>query len=172
MKRALPLVLILLCCLTSTAQESLSDRAKSFRSPDKFEVSYDRFKNQTRVTLDGLIIKPRLQMSAYASFTGQRPYYARNVVLTFTTTETLSRFEYHRELEIITDGKRGKFPKGTWIKRQTSQSLGFAMTIQEARELATAGLTEIRVGMVEAILNTEHKQALRDFLSLVTIAPR
>lgn len=169
--------LLLACFVFATAQDSLSERAKTFRNSEKFEVSYDRFKHQTRITVDGLILKakPRLEMRFHAHFTGVRPYYARSMVLTFYTTENPSRFRYHRELEIITDGKRSRFEKGTWLGRRMpipNETLTFAITLEEAREMARADLTEIRVSMVEVVLTSEHKEALRDFLDLLNPARR
>lgn len=168
---------LLVCFVFATAQDSLPERAKTFRNSDKFEVSYDRFKNQTRVTVNGLILKakPRLEMRFYASFTGTRPYYARNMVLTFYTTENPSRLRYHRDLEVITDGKRSRFERGTWLGRQMpkpTETLTFAITLEEANDMATADSTEIRVGMVEVVLTSEHKEALRDFLDLLNPARR
>lgn len=173
MKRILTITaLVFTLSVVAAAQDTLLDRAKTFRNSDKFEVSYDRFKNQTRVIVEGLILrpKPRLDMRFYASFQGARPYHARIMVLTFTTAEAVSRFRYHPELEVVADGKRFRFERGTWRSKQMprpTETLTFSITLEEANELANAELTEIRVGMIEAVLSSEHKEALRDFLSLV-----
>lgn len=170
------IVLLLLASQPVLAQpahtQSLKDTASQFRGSQHFDISYDRFKDQTQVTLNGLVLRanPRLEMSAYASFPGTRPYRTRSMVLSFKTWEKASRFRYHKELKVLADARTFRSTKGIWQSRQLpkpTETLVFAITLENGSDMADAALTEIRVGTVEAVLSNEHKEALRNFLSLV-----
>src|SRR6185295_17255739 len=105
----LPVLLIMLAVaqLPAHGQNDLQRRIKTFRNSKHFEVKYDRFKDETRVSVGPSYPGRKVIMEARFYFKGQQPTQkVAEVYLVLTAYGTDWQFLNTRTLNAIIDGDR------------------------------------------------------------------
>lgn len=178
--RTLLLVILALFPLFQTPQ----DKIKTFRNSKRFSVEYDKFKDQTMVSVGPFVVGGDMR---YA-LTGKQMYLTaafvysgsalrepvKTFILYITATGKDWQFLKSRELYALADGERFSFGEGMYdgdIKRGLSgvgvaESLGFAVPVEAFKKLGTADKSELKIGNFEMKLKDEHKEAFRDLYGL------
>jgi hypothetical protein len=175
MKYNLTPCLALLLVLTASnhvlGQSDLQQRIKTFRNSKRFTVKYDRFKDETRVSVGPFYPDHKAEIEARFSFKGQQP--AEPVQDAYFIIREYGRdfrFVDNRTLYGIIDGERIEFGEGQRSShvepRTVSETLVFTVPMKVFRKLAGAKSAEFKVASVEFSLNGEHLEALRDLASM------
>jgi hypothetical protein len=154
--------------------DDLQHRAKAFRNNKKFKVEYDRFKDETRVSVGWFIPDSRtVEIEAYYFFKGKQP--TETVAEIYFVLRTYSRsgdwrFLNNRTLYGTVDGERLDFGEGrrsSHIEPHIlSESLRFSIPTEMFKRIASAKSAEFKIAAVEFALNGEHLAAFRDLISL------
>ena len=173
------LALLLLLPLPASAQD-LESRIKNFRNHKRFSISYDKFRDKSRIEVGPFVVTGTVRyvstgnmalMTATFTFAGVRiSEPPKDFVLLFAANGRGWTFLKARELLIIVDGERFDLGEGEWDGDVeyggTSEILGFTIPAELFKKLGTAQKAELRVGDIELTLKDEHKEAFRDLLSL------
>lgn len=156
------------CALGQT--DGLQQRIKTFRNSKRFAVNYDRFKDQTRVSV-GPFIPKSVTIEARFYFKGkQLADPITDAYLMLRSYGSDWRFLNNRTLYAIIDSERINFGEGNRVSfiqlGSVSETLIFTVPIETFKKLAHAKSVEFKVSDAEFSLNDEHLQAFRDLLSL------
>ena len=161
-------------------ESDIKAKIKGFKNNKRFEVYYDKFKDQTRVAVssfnvggDGAYIMSgsMLGIGAYFFFEGKElKGEIKHYILFFNSTSREWRFLRNSQLYALVDGERFELGEGTRRSdvRQggVSEQLLFKLPEDIFKKLAEAKSAELRVGPVEMTLKAEHKTAFRDLYNL------
>lgn len=174
------LILVLLLGVPATAQDpDLKAKIKTFRNNKRFDVEYDRFKDQTWIKVGPFAVvteKPvrTLGMDASIVFSGEKQSKPINTAfLRFAAYSREWKFLDSRSLYAIVDGERLSLGEGIRDSRISSyaallkEELSFLLPLEILSRFSEAKSVELRVGYFELKLKEEHQIAFRDLLSLL-----
>jgi hypothetical protein len=165
------------------------DRNREEKSADSagqiVERKYDRFKDETTVTLKRQRIldskSPRqvLEMSAKATFKGEQPTGSFDAVeVTFTSSAEKSPYSESIELNFIVDGKRVRGALGSVGRSynpapllapdlKLAEDIVLFVNIDALREVVVGKKVEMQLGSTELTLDATTLNNLRKFASSV-----
>jgi hypothetical protein len=172
-----PLLLALLLLSLAPAPQDLQSRIKTFRNNKRFSVRYDRFRDETRVSVGpffvggtGAYVMSGRQLEMSAVFFRSPGETVKTIYLLFESRSSNWTFLKSRELFVIVDRERLSFGEGERDSdlrgRGVSESLVFDIPIETFEKISKASTSELKVGPLELTLKDEHKEAFRDLLSL------
>lgn len=163
---------------TSASPESadIQQRIKNFRNSKRFSIRYDKFRDDTLVSVGPFFIGGtkayvmrgfQLEMTASLLLDKGRIDY---IYLRFHSSSRDWIFLKNSELLALVDGERLQFGEGdrdSDIRRGgVSESIIYSIPIEQFLKLGQAASTELKIGRVELTLKDEHKEAFRDLYSL------
>jgi len=154
----------------------IQQRIKNFRNSKRFSVRYDKFRNDTIVSVGPFFIGGtksyvvrgfQLEMTAYLLL-DKGPI--DHIYLRFDSSSRDWTFLKNSELLALVDGERMQFGEGdrdSDIRRGgVSESMIYPIPIERFLKMGQAASTELKIGRVELTLKDEHKEAFRDLVSL------
>ena len=176
-------LLLIFLCSTAQAQTELPPKGK-YKHDKKIESSYDKFKDQTTVSVKYLSPLPalspvRLDIVAAFLYPGKTVTKPSIVALWFQSSSKNWQFLQQRQLLVIADGERidlgeaervdskvnssraGRYSSGVSV----SELVGKMVSLETFLKIAKAKSVEMRLGSVEFKLADDHLEALRDFAS-------
>jgi hypothetical protein len=168
-------LLVLALCVYPCAQgqtNELQQRIKTFRNNKRFEVKYDRFKDETHVSVGPFYPDHKaVGMEAHFFFKGKEPGEPiKDVYFILRAYGRDWRLLNSRTLYGIINGARIEFGEGQRHSNiqlgSVSETLTFIMPMESFAKIASAKSAELKISSIEFALNDEHFAAFRDFLSL------
>lgn len=177
------MILVLLMAATVAAQDKIKQKVKTFRNSKRFSVNYDKFKDQTLVTVWFATGNSRGGLIRGAiSFKGEAPKDKPHYFFLFELSGSDWRYlsEESRKLYAIIDGERmelgisehgGKVGNIGIIIRTVgvNERLAFPLDAEIFSKLANSKSVEMKIGSMEFRLKDEHQEAFRDLISLADI---
>jgi hypothetical protein len=170
-------ILILLALLSLVPVPEPKERIKSFRNSKRFEVKYDKFTDETRISVGPFLVGSfkayfmrgsQLEMSALFFMT-KSP--VKEIYLVFESSSRDWRFLRNSELYALADGERLAFGEAddtdSRIRgRGVSEAVSYAIPLDAFFKLAKASHAELKIGNIQLELKDEHLEAFRDLYSL------
>lgn len=176
------LALVLLITGSLVGQDKVKQKVKTFRNSKRFSVNYDKFKDDTGVTVWFGAGDPRGGLIWGAiGFKGETPDGAIDYFFLFDSANSDWRYlkDEDRKLYAIIDGQRLQLGIGereskvstTLLTRDVyvRERLVFQLDDKTFGKLANGKSVELKVGRVEFKLKDEHQEAFRDLMSLAII---
>jgi hypothetical protein len=179
-RQVLIAALVLLTISTALAQTNLPPKGK-YKHDKKIEASYDKFKDETTISLKSLrplpIIHPvTLYIVPTFRFPGKTVSLPDHVSLWFYSTSKDWQFLDYRQLLVVADGERFDFGETARVQSNVdanrytrhvnvSETLGVMIPLNSFLKIINSKSVEIRLGQIEFKLAPDHLEALRDFAS-------
>lgn len=162
--------------------DQFKQQISGFRNKSKFSAEYDKFTDQTLVSVGPFFIgnsKRRLRsatelyMSARFEFPGTNPNgTSKSFALVFRAHGVHWEFLERRHLYAVIDGERLDLGEGSHdgdVRRVgVSELLIFEVPAETFQKLANARLSDLKIGNFELTLKDEHSEAFRNLYSLST----
>lgn len=180
LKSLAALIVLLLMAASPAAQDKIKQKVKTFRNSKRFSVNYDKFKDQTWVTVWFATGNSRGGLLRGAiSFKGETPKDKPDYFFLFELSGSDWRYlsEESRKLYAIIDGERmelgtsehsGKVAALGIVIRTVgvNERLAFPLDAETFSKLANSKSVELKIGSMEFRLKEEHQEAFRDLISL------
>jgi hypothetical protein len=169
----------------ASSQDGKSEGNSAKSSEQVVEKKYDRFKDETVVTLKSQRIldskSPRqvIEMAIKATFKGQRPENVTDTIEVTFTSSAVKQPSYHREeLNFIIDGERVKGnelyvvssyePKPALAPDlKGAQEITAGIGFEALRQIANGKKVEMQVGPTELALDAKTLGNLRGFAAAI-----
>jgi hypothetical protein len=162
---------------TESAAVDIKQRIKGFRNDRRFSVRYDKFRDDTLVSVGPFYVGGtksyvvsgfQLEMTAYL-FLDKEP--VKYLYIRFHSSSRDWTFLKNSELLALVDGERMQFGEGdrdSDVRRGgVSESMVYAIPVERFEKMGRATSAELKIGSVELTLKDEHKEAFRNLLSLM-----
>ena len=164
-------ILSILLMLTAAAVRATGQKEEKPKHKEKIDVSYDKFKDVTIVSLEAMTISYGVYMGAMATGPGNHsPVAAVSVLIIFKFYN--ERFQCMDGCKVIMliDGKRLRLGIAENLDRKIGygsypaiETIGVLVTPELFKTIASASSIEFQAGTDEGSLKSQHIAALRDF---------